>query len=288
MKVSVLILTLNEEDDLPRCLDSLRWCDDVLVLDSGSSDRTLSIAREWGARVLEHDFENFASQRNYGLQFGGLRHEWVLHLDADEVVTEALSKKLAHLSPSDQIDAYRIPAKAILFGRWLRWSSMYPTYQVRLGHRDQLRFKQVGHGQREELPPRRVATIDEPYLHFAFSKGLKHWLTRHVKYAADEAAEIVVSRSGPPHLREAPQLPTSSTDRRRLLKSASNRLPLTIRPFARFGYVYFWRLGFLDGTRGALYSAMLATYEAMVAIMVAESRWRSSAARKRSAESQLV
>lgn len=195
MKVSVLLLTFNEAANLPRCLAALAWCDDIVTVDSGSTDGTLEIARAAGVRVLSRPFDDFATQRNFGLDHGDLRNEWVLHLDADEVVTEAFRARLEALEPPAGVDAYRVPSKLMLNGRWLRRAGMYPAYQVRLGHRERLRFVQVGHGQREDLPPGRVGTFDEPYLHYNFSHGLPAWLRKHVRYAEDRARSIMFVRA---------------------------------------------------------------------------------------------
>ena len=179
--ISVLILTRNEEANLPRCLESVRWSDDVLVVDSFSADRTVELAKAAGARVLQHPFKNFAEQRNYGLTHGDLKHEWVLHLDADEVVTEELQRelfKVAEASDSNT-DAYHVASKMVFQGRWLKHAGLYPSYQARLGRKDRLTFVQVGHGQRESLPPEKVGTLREPLLHYSFGKGLHDWVERH-------------------------------------------------------------------------------------------------------------
>src|SRR4051812_49538442 len=109
MKVSVLILTFNEAENLPTCLEALSWCDDIVVLDSGSTDETVAVSRSYGARVLIRPFATFADQRNWGLDHGALCHEWVLHLDADEVLTDAFYNALVALTPPDSINAYRVP-----------------------------------------------------------------------------------------------------------------------------------------------------------------------------------
>lgn len=263
MKVSVLLITFNEALNLPRCLDSLSWCDDIVVVDSASTDATTAIAKAYGARVLTRRFDNFANQRNYGLKCGSLRNEWVLHLDADEVLTETFVEHLLRLIPPDGVWAYSVPSKLMLCGCWLKHAGMYPTYQVRLGHRDRLRFVQVGHGQREELPPDQVELFPEPYLHYNFSKGVVAWLRKHVDYAADEAAaaRALIARGG---LHRG----SGAVERRRRLKALSTRLPLIVRPFLRFIYVYVWSLGFLDGRAGLLYAVMLGLYEAMIITII--------------------
>lgn len=266
MKVSVLILTFNEELNLPACLAALSWCDDVLVVDSGSVDDTLNIAAAYGARILERPFDSFANQRNFGLEAGAFKNEWVLHLDADEVVTPAFIAALDQLQAPVGIDAYQVPSKTMFFGRWLRYAGMWPSYQVRLGHRDRLRFTQVGHGQREALPSERVGMFAEAYLHYSFSQGLEPWLRKHLRYAADEADELVRQRTGA----AAPAHGGGIATGRRAIKSLVGRLPLTQRPFLKFFYVYIVRAGFLDGGRGFAYAFMLGVYEGMIAVIAIE------------------
>lgn len=269
MQVSVLLLTFNEARNLPRCLAALDWCDDILVMDSGSTDGTVKIAEDAGARVIHRDWDNFAGQRNYGLEHGNLRHEYVLHLDADEVVTDEFREALLALEPQEGIDGWRVPSKTMLFGKWLRHAGMYPTYQVRLGHRDRLRFVQVGHGQREDLPPKRVGLFDVPYLHYNFSHGMRAWFAKHLTYADAEAQLLIEQRqSGLP----APTGTSgdNATDARRKAKARAARMPLFLRPAARFIYIYLWRQGFRDGVAGLAYATMLAVYEGMTAILAFE------------------
>lgn len=269
--ISVLILTYNEQDNLPRCLDSVAWSDDVLVLDSFSNDRTVEIAKTRGVRVEQRTFDNFAGQRNFGLDQGKLKHDWVLHLDADEVVTPALRDELLQIAAANPAyDAYRLPSKMIFRERWLRYSGMYPTYQVRFGRREQLRFKMVGHGQRETLPPEKVGTAQEPLLHYSFSKGLDDWWARHERYAAAEAVEnLALLKNGTGAVRRI--FAVHATERRRALKELSVRMPF--RPAARFFYMYFLRLGFLDGAVGWEYCRMLSGYEKMIVTRLRALRW---------------
>jgi glycosyltransferase involved in cell wall biosynthesis len=267
MNISVLLIACNEEKNIARCLAALHWCDDVLLIDSGSTDNTVAIALQHGARVLSRPFDNFAGQRNYGLEFGEFKHEWVLHLDADEVMTPELRQEIACLPGSDTCDGFWIPSKTIFNGRWLRHAGMYPSYQVRLGHRDRLRFQQVGHGQREICDPSRLGTFNEAYLHYSFSHGLRAWLSKHMAYAADEAQVLAEQRRTRLNVTAFFK---ERVSRRRVIKAATCYLPLTLRPALRFIYVYVFKLGFRDGYNGFFYAFMLATYEAMIAILAAE------------------
>ncbi len=268
MKVSCLLLTYNEEANIGPCLEALSWCDDIVIVDSGSTDDTVAIARRQGARVLSRPFDNFANQRNWGLQNGDLRHDWVLHLDADEIATPQFVAALEGLQAETGIDAYNVPSKTVLYGKWIRHAGMYPTYQVRLGHRDRLRFVQVGHGQREDLPASRVGTFDEPYLHYSFSHGMYGWLTKHVRYARDEAALIGAIRNG----EGAASAGGGASGGRRAAKARAAALPVVLRPFLRFIYIYLLKQGFRDGRAGFAYAFMLAVYEGMTAIFVIEDK----------------
>jgi glycosyltransferase involved in cell wall biosynthesis len=265
MKVSALVLTYNEELNLPRCLEALRWCDDVVVVDSGSLDKTVEIAQSFGARVLARPFDTFADQRNFGLEAGDFRHEWVLHLDADEVVTPEFKGALEQLEPTKGVSAFRVPSKLMLYERWLRHAGMYPTYQVRLGHRDRLRFKQVGHGQREALPASAVATFDEPYLHYNFSHGFSAWLVKHVRYARDEAKSAISLHHVSADVRIGDVI-RNKAKRRHFAKALAGRIPWAMRPVLRFFYIWLIRQGFRDGRAGLVYAIMLSVYEGMIAV----------------------
>jgi hypothetical protein len=142
---------------------------------------------------------------------------------------------------------------------------MYPAFQVRVGRRDRLRFKQVGHGQREDLQPERVGVFPEPYLHYSFSHGMRRWLEKHVRYAADEAAALVAAREPDAPRRPFP-LRRDATERRRAAKRWAARLPLFLRAPARFLYVYFYCQGFRDGRAGLAYALMMSVYEGMIAV----------------------
>ena len=128
--VSVLVFTLDEEENLPSCLESLHWCDDVQVVDSFSSDATRRICEARGLAFHQHRFEGFGRQRNWALDNLSLRNEWVLILDADERVPQELASELAAIAsaPAAGVGAYRLRRRFYLWGRWLRHSSLYPTW----------------------------------------------------------------------------------------------------------------------------------------------------------------
>ena len=259
--ISIVILTHNEIVNIERCLASVAWSDDILVIDSGSTDGTPELAEKLGARILFRPFDNFANQRNFALDVGELKYEWVLHLDADEDVTPALAAEMWQIaSNGNGRPGYLVPSRLMLLGQWLKHSGMYPSYQVRFGKRDCLRFHMVGHGQRESLEPAEVGTLSGDLIHYNFSKGISEWLTKHARYARDEAL-LAVSSTG--QLVWADLLQSEDrVKRRRSLKQLGQMMPL--RPMARFSYVYFVRMGFLDGRAGFRYALLMATYQWMI------------------------
>lgn len=252
---SVLILTLNEEANLPRCLASVRNCDDLVVLDSGSTDRTVEIARQAGARVFVRKFDNFAGQRNHAQRAIPFRHPWVFHLDADEQFTPELDAECRAAAARTDLDGFMVAPKMLWTGHWIPRCTDYPAYQSRFVRAPQFEFIEVGHGQREALHMR-VERLRSNYLHDLSSGGETEWLEKHRRYACAEARAHLASAdtarwrdlfAGPP-LR-----------RRRSLKRLSYSFPF--RPTLRFVYQYVLRRGFLDGAAGFRYCQLLARYE---------------------------
>ncbi len=266
--ISVVVLTLDEADNLPRCLESVRWADDLLVVDSGSKDGTQDIARTLGARVIERRFDTFAGQRNFAMEAGGIRGEWCLHLDADEVVTPELRDEILALVRADdrRYPVWRVAARILFMGRWLRHAGMYPAYQVRFGRSDALRFIDHGHGQREVQPAEQVGTLAYPLDHYNFSKGVNDWLRRHLRYARDEAEQM--RRAHASSVSPAALLARDPTVRRRALKQLSRGVPF--RGLLGFLYIYVLRRGFLDGRAGLVYARMYGLYQSFVALNLAE------------------
>ena len=271
--ISVVILTLNEELNLPRCLEAISWCDDVLIVDSFSSDATLKIAGEHGARVLQRTFDNFAGQRNFALDHCELKYEWIFHLDADEVMTADLSAEILRCIAATDKDAYRVSSKLMFHGKFLRHAGLFPWYQVRLGRRGKLRFTQVGHGQREQqLPSHAIGTLKNSLLHFPFEKGLEDWIEKHNRYSTAEARQNVYGYADDdfPVL----DLLSNATDRRRrAAKKIFRRFPC--RTGIRFIYMYLLRGGILDGKAGFMYCRLLTWYEWLIVLKEREIRARA-------------
>lgn len=265
--VSVVVLTMNEERDLPRCLDSVAWSDDLHVLDSGSSDLTGDIARQHGAHLHVHPFESFGRQRNFALSELPLAHEWVLFLDADEVVTEDFKQAIFSAidnAPGSTAGFYCC-WKMMLEGRWLKRCDNFPKWQFRLMRKGRADFTDFGHGQKEGRVQGSIGYIREPYLHFGFSKGWSHWIDRHNRYSTQEAQ---ARASNPRPLRAI--FARESSARNPALKSWLSRVPGW--PLLRFCQAYLLNLGFLEGIPGFIYCVNMAYYEFLIQIKMRELR----------------
>jgi glycosyltransferase involved in cell wall biosynthesis len=255
---SVVILTLDEEKALPECLRSISGCDDVVVLDSGSADNTVAIAKAAGARIFTRTFDTFAGQRNFAQRSIEFRHPWVLHLDADERMTDALIAECMDSSGRTDLDGFRVAPKMIFEGRWIRHCTDYPAYQARFVRAPGFEFIQAGHGQRE-APNMRMGTLGANYLHDISIYGEDSWLAKHRRYARAEALKTL---EHPEHESWRDIYSSRALVRRRALKRLSFSLPY--RPTTRFIYQYFLRGGFLDGAQGLHYCRLLARYEGFV------------------------
>lgn len=258
---SVVILTLNEEHNLPACLATLPEVDDIHVLDSGSTDATEKIARAHGVRFSTNPFRNFAQQRNHAHEHLTFRHPWVFHLDADERMTPALLAELRRIAATENAapahDGYWVAPRMLWQGRWVPRCTDYPAWQARFCRAATFRFVEKGHGQRE-AEGLRMAYLENNYEHDMSASGVDAWLEKHRRYARREAEAWLSNHRALGDELRALRSPDGLV-RRRALKSLSYRLPA--RPFARFVYQYLLRGGFLDGAAGWRYCRLLARYE---------------------------
>jgi len=270
MPFSVLVLTKNEAGNIRRCLASLAGCDDVVVLDSFSDDETESLVQATPARFLKRRFDSFAGQRNWAIDHVEFRHQWVLHLDADECVTPELHDELGRLADADEKSAYLLANRVIFMGRWIRRCTMYPYYQARFLRLGESRFKQVGHGQHLDHATRGTGIAIEPYTHYNFSKGIADWVARHNRYSDDEARRITRDERGFLASLPAAIFARDAGEKQQARKRLADHLPL--RPLVRFLYLYVWKWGFLDGRAGFDYCMLMAFYDYLIRLKVIEYR----------------
>jgi len=260
--VSVLILTLNEEQDLPGCLDSVAWCDDIHVFDSNSTDGTAEIARARGATVTTRSFDTYARQRNAAMQLP-FRHPWVLVLDADERATPELSievQRTAAAAPGN-VSAFRIRRRDFLWGTWLKHAQLTPFYVrlLRVGRvhytRDINEFVEV-EGETGQLS----ASLD----HMAFSKGLAHWVAKHNQYSTAEAELLVTGDAVRDASLKDALFASDFHDRRAAQKALFYRMPA--RPLLKWIYMMFVRGAVLDGAAGVMYATLQSFYEYLIEV----------------------
>jgi len=186
VKISATIITYNEERNVARAIESLRCADEIVVVDSGSSDRTVEIAEKHGARVIESAWPGYAKQKNLAAEQAA--HDWILSIDADESLSEALEGEIWQLKKNGpQMDAYTMPRMAQYLGRWIRHSGWYPDRKVRLYHRAKARWE--GDFVHESVAVTgRVGHLESNLLHFTCSSLSEHLKTmdRYTTLAAEQ------------------------------------------------------------------------------------------------------
>ncbi len=272
MSVSVMILTLNEETNIVACLKSLAWSNDIVVFDSYSSDKTVSIAKEFGCRVEQRKFDNWSSHQNWAVQNIKFKHPWVLYMDADERCPDQLAKEVQEVGrKNSDISAYRIRRKDFFMGHWLKHAQLYPTWLVRLFQPQKIQYERLVNPI--AVVDGETAELSSHIHHYPFSHGIAHWIARHNRYSDMEAEELIKTvRSRSVHYKNL--FSRNPNIRRKVLKEIFFRLPA--RPFIKFAYYYFLRRGFLDGRAGLTYSILQSIYEYFIQIKVSEIRLKNS------------
>ena len=268
--VTVVVLTLNEEPNIRRCLASVAWADQVVVVDSGSTDRTVPLARAAGFEVVEQPWLGFSAQREYALRLPLLRHDWVYFPDADEWVSPQLATEIAIRLADPQCAGFAHRLRLVWMGTWIRHCGWYSgSWVVRLVDRRYTKYDGSLVGERACVDGR-VRRLDNDIVD-EDRKGLAAWLHKHVRYA-----ELKF---------EQPRSIGSLPERLRALRDGGNTRPLArsilrelvfpaipAKPATLFLYMYFARLGFLDGMAGFRFCFYHAWCEMSVAALRAEAR----------------
>lgn len=275
MSVSILIQTLNEEKNLPGLLESLRGFDDVVVLDSMSSDGTREIATSGGCRWFERAFDGRGPHQTWAMTNIQFKHRWVFYLDADERMTPELATEIREIAArweAGSCDAKRDPVayycgrKNIFRGKWIR-HAMPPGNIMRFFQPPFIRFERLANPT--PIVDGKVGYLSSRFVHYNFSKGIREWFDRHNRYSSYEATENLRALSAHP-VRLRNVFSTDRNTRRLELKNVSFRLPF--RPLIKFVFMYFVGLGFLDGRAGLTYCTLQAIYEYLIVLKVRELR----------------
>ena len=265
--IAAIILTLNEADDLPKCLDSLDWTDQNFVLDSGSTDDTCEIASSMGAIVYKNKFKGFGQQRCWAIDNIPVKSDWILFIDADEVCTPKFASAVldAIRNSKDDTAGFYCCWKLMLYGKWLKFSDSFPRWQFRILKKGKARYRDAGHAMKESDVQGKLEYIKEPYLHYAFSKGWTFWFNRHNKYSILEAEERLQTNFKPQDM-----LSKDQSIRKEAIKQYMSKIPGW--PILRFIHSFFFKGGILEGIPGLLYSVNISIYEYMIQLKMLESK----------------
>ena len=273
-KITCIVLTKNEELTLPSCLKSLQWVDELIVLDSGSTDRTIDIARKFGAKVYVHIPQSGYSpgkQRNWAIDNCGISNSWVFFLDADEIVTDELRKEILSVieNPGGKI-GFRISHKNMFMGKWIRRVTFYPSRHDRILRKGALRYSEDKRDNFIECCSDLIGVIKEPIVHHYTSKGIEDRIARYNDYTSQWAEYWMNELNKEVNWKDLLCI-KDKYKRKQAIKKLFIRFP-EIYPFSRFLYTYFVRLGFLDGYPGFVYCLLMLQYDLMLSLKVIEFR----------------
>lgn len=231
--ISAILITKNEENNLARCLENIKWADEIIVVDSGSTDKTAEIAKKFGAKVFENQWSGYGAQKNFAID--KTTNNWVLSIDADEVVTSELQKEIEKIIqiPGEYV-AFKMPRKLIFQGKFLRWGGCYPNYQVRLFRKSKARFS---HDLVHEklIVDGKIGCLRGSLVHYSY-KDLSDYLKRLNLYTTLDA-------------------------QKRFSSGKKFHSRYYIQPLFKFFSMYFLRLGFLDGLPGLNWAILSSFYD---------------------------
>ncbi|MDQ7787024.1 MAG: glycosyltransferase family 2 protein [Thermodesulfovibrionales bacterium] len=226
-KVSITIITYNEEDNIRACLESISWADEIVVVDSGSNDKTVEICKEYTERVFFNTWEGMKEQKACAVEKAS--NSWVFSLDADERVTDTLKNFVLKELQSPASDGYRFPRKNYFLGKWLKHGGWYPDHVLRLFRKDKGHFGGINPHDRVIIENGSVATVDTPIVHITY-KSLSQYLHKQNMYSSISAQEKV--KGGKP--------------------GKVSPFMIVMKTAEKFLEVYIIKKGFLDGFHGLI------------------------------------
>lgn len=262
--VAVVILTYNEELNIAQALESVAsWANEIFILDSFSTDRTLEIVRSYGFHIAQNKFGNYANQRNHALETLPIRSEWVLFLDADEWLPPEIKQEIsARLASSPAENGFSLNMRMIWMGRWIR-RGYYPSWILRLFRHGKARCEDRAVNERL-IVEGVTGQLRNDFMH-EDRKGVTDWIAKHNGYAAREALELLNAHRAPGYREIDASLFGTQAQRKRWLRyKVWNRLPPLLRPFIYFFYRYVLMGGFLDGREAFIYHFLHALWYPML------------------------
>ncbi|ARV61026.1 glycosyltransferase [Nostocales cyanobacterium HT-58-2] len=281
LPVSVLIPAKNEQANLPACLASVQRADEIFIVDSQSSDKTIEIAHSYGVNVVQFYFNGrWPKKKNWSLENLPLRNEWVLIVDCDERITSELWDEIAQAIQNPEYTGYYLNRRVLFLGTWIRHGGKYPDWNLRLfkhkkGRYENLHTEDVPNTGDNEVHEHVILEGKAGYLkndmiHEDF-RDLYHWIERHNRYSNWEARVYLNLLTGKDDSGTiGANLFGDAVQRKRFLKKLWVRLPF--KPILRFILFYIIQRGFLDGTAGYIYARLLSQYEYQIGVKLYELR----------------
>ena len=279
--VSVLIPAKDEESNLPACLESVARADEVFVVDSQSSDRSIEISNNYGANVVQFYFNGrWPKKKNWSLDNLPFRNQWVLIVDCDERITPELWDEIASVIQDPNYNGYYLNRRVFFLGQWIRYGGKYPDWNLRLfkhksGRYENLNTEDIPNTGDNEVHEHvildgKVGYLKNDMLHIDF-RDIYHWLERHNRYSNWEARVYYNILTGNDESGTiGANLFGDAVQRKRFLKKIWVKLPF--KPLLRFILFYVIRLGFLDGKAGYIYGRLLSQYEYQIGVKLYELR----------------
>ncbi|SFV31343.1 glycosyltransferase family 2 protein [Thermoflavifilum thermophilum] len=259
LPITCIILTFNEENNIENCLKSVfHLCDEIMIVDSGSTDKTIEIAKNYTDCIFYHEFENYASQRNWALDNLPIHNNWIFNLDADHRITEELETELLRLFQEgipDEVSGFLISRRTIFLGRWIRYGGHYPTYHSCLFKKGFGRCEDKLYDQHFVVTGKLIKVKGD--IEDIITDSISRFIARHNQWSTLEARFITEkqkSRKNHELIRGNPA--GNPIEKRRAFRDLYYCFPLFLRPFVYFFYRYVIRLGFLDGKEGLIFHVL--------------------------------
>jgi len=276
VSVAVIVLTFNEELHMERLMRHLHdFGASVFVVDSFSTDKTAVIAQQTGASVAQHQFVNYALQFQWAIDNLPFDCEWVMRLDADEMLSQELAEEIRSRLPGlpTEVTGINLRRRHVFLGHWIRWGGRYPLVLLRIWRKGAAKIEQRWMDEHMVLLKGSAVTFDNDFLDHNLN-DLAFFTDKHNKYATREAIDVLLKRYDPESGDQALSRKSASlqaASKRWLKETFYNRLPFWCGPFGYFLYRYFLQLGFLDGAEGLVYHFLQGFwYRFLVAVKVEE------------------
>ena len=252
--ISVIVLTYNEEANLAVCLNSLAQLSaEIFIVDSGSTDRTIEIANNFGCQIVSNPWKNYAEQMNWAIRELPIKTEWIMRLDADERLTPELAQELKEALPQSPslVSAYEVKRRVFFMGRWIRYGGYYPTWLLRIWRTGLGFCEQRWMDEHIVISEGKIAQLQNDIIDDN-KKDLTFWINKHNYYANREVQDILQIFSEKDVILATNNF-TQVTQRRWIKKNLYSRSPLFLRALIYYLLRYFVGLGFLDGKEGLIF-----------------------------------